>query len=92
MELSNEQLEEIEKFAGLFFGLDDIAIITGIDIDLFIQEYENQHSAIYLAVKKGQLLTEAALRQKTIELAKDGHAPSVGVANDYINTFKMRNV
>lgn len=69
--LSEEDLEEIEKMAGLFFTEEEVEEITGTN---------QQSEGWKRAFRKGSLKAEADLRTAIISLANDGSGPAQSMA------------
>jgi len=76
MNLTDEQLKEVESLAELFFSPGDIAIILEVDQECFIRAIATQYSEIYKAYNKGQLLGESKIRKSVMELAENGSSPA----------------
>lgn len=76
LQLTEEQLKNIEEFAGVCFTPEEIAIIIGIDWETVKKEFKNKKSEIYLRYKKGELMSMFAVRKSIYELAKGGSSAS----------------
>lgn len=88
MNLSNEQLSQIEEMSAALLPPNEIAILLGLDAnqrDLFIDICRNhKNNAIYLAYHQGRLKTKYELRQTVIRLAKAGSPAAEPLADAYI--------
>lgn len=92
MNLSEEQLSEIENMAGLFFSIEDI----GINIDLPLHEVEelreivekDTSNVIYRRYHKGRLTNEVKLRTAINQSALNGSNPA---QNTMLN-FRQQNL
>lgn len=76
---TEQQLEEVEQFASLFYNLHKIALITEIDHDLLRDDYDHK-GVVWKAYMKGYLKSEAEIRQSVIDHAKSGSAPAQNLA------------
>ncbi len=74
MKLSEEQIKSISDYAELLFTPKQVAIIMELDIDSFCKACQTVDNPIGKAYMKGQLMTEAAIRQSIIFHAKNGSA------------------
>ena len=70
--LSQEELECIEKYSGLLFSPSEISDILEVDRQIFIQAYKDNEQNIQTKYKKGFLLAQVSLREKLFALACDG--------------------
>lgn len=89
MELTQQQLQEIEALAGVFFPLKKIAIVLELDAKALSKAYENEGSAVYQAVERGKLTQEAELRKVIFTLAKGGSSPAQSMAMKIIDWEKI---
>ncbi len=89
MNLSEEQIKEIEEYSGLFFSVHDIAVIMELDADLFRKEVKDFGSVAYNAFKRGRLLAEAKVRKGVIDLATSGSGPAQTIALRFIEDSKI---
>lgn len=80
MKLSTEVLKEIEEMAGLFMTPKAISIIVGLDMSDFMDELEDEDSAIYQHYYRGHYKAEAELRTAVMRLAKQGSSPAQTLA------------
>ena len=90
MHLSEEQLNMIEKMAGLFFNPEQIAANIEIeDIELFCSEIELKIGKNYIAYMKGRLKTEMELRESVKMAALNGSNPA---QTQMLNYFKQSEI
>jgi hypothetical protein len=68
---TEEQLREVEHYAGLCFTPQEVGIILGIDPDAFAGDCKH-NPEVSQAYRRGVLLTEAQVRKATIDLARGG--------------------
>ena len=84
MNLNEEQLKEIEEYAGLMFTIKEIAIIMNLSYSDLKEEVKNENGNVYLSFKKGRLLIEAKIRKSIFDLAEDGSSPAQSLSLDLI--------
>lgn len=89
-DISADELEEIKKWAALFYTPKEIAVIQEIDIDAFTDACQQEGSAIFNAFFGGRLMSESELRTSIIKLAKSGSSPAQTMALDMLNKSKMK--
>ncbi len=80
--LSEEQLMEVEKWAGCFFSVEEI---------LEIMEVPECTPQIAAAIRRGKLKSEAATRLSIFELAQSGSAPAQTLAVKMIEADKRKD-
>lgn len=90
MELTEEQLKEIQSFAEAFMDPDTIAMILQIDREEFRKEIRTENSPAYIAFMTGMLKTEAAIRKATITFAKQGSTPALTAAIKFRDELKLK--
>ncbi len=88
MNLSEEQLSEVEEMAGLFFSPLEIAInleLDGDDREYFMAaiECKNLNNPIVAAYMRGWLRTEVELRKAIRQSALNGSSPSQQMMMNY---------
>lgn len=88
MNLSDEQLAQVEEMAAALLPPHEIAILLGFEADqrdLFVDVCRNHKSSpVYLAYHQGRLKTKFELRQTVIRLAKAGSPAAEPLADAYI--------
>jgi hypothetical protein len=92
MNLTEDQLKQLEILAGLFFSLQDMML--ALDIPLYKEQdfkqtvkYEKTHPA-FLAYQKGRLTAEIELRQSIKQAALNGSNPAQTTMMDFYNNSK----
>ena len=85
MNLSEQQLKNIQNLASLLLEPEEIAVLTGIDISSFLSEVENKKGDTYLAYFKGKTETKKAIHENVIKMAKHGSPQAEELAKDFIN-------
>lgn len=76
MNLTTEQLDEVQEMAGLFFSPEDIADNLEVDADDFREEIESKTGKIYHAWRRGWLTAEVALRKSILQASNNGSNPA----------------
>lgn len=88
MQLSDEQLQQIEEMAAALLPPSEIAILIRIDADqrdLFCEICKNHTASdIYTAYHRGRLQTKYELRKTVIKLAKAGSPAAEPLADKYM--------
>lgn len=93
MNLTEEQLEEVERLAGLFFHPADIMTIIGIpihDTDRFfdIIGFEKENP-LFQSYHKGRLTANVELRQAVKQAALNGSNPAQNMMVEFFNKSKI---
>ena len=88
MNLNEDQLNEIEQMAGLFFSPEDVAVNLEMDEDdteLFIAAVANRNTKNYQAgaYLRGWLSAEITLRKAIQQSALNGSSPSQQMLLNY---------
>lgn len=76
MQLTDEQLEHLERMAALFFNFNECAIALEMDEMRFRTEMKRRDSEIHKRYYKGYLNGVARLRESVMELAQRGSNPA----------------
>jgi hypothetical protein len=87
-EYTNEQLKEVELYAGLCFSPREIGVILGVPPDDFATDCRNMPE-VAQAYQRGALLTEAQVRKATIDLARGGSSAAYA---DYRKLITARDL
>lgn len=90
--MTDSQLTEIERLAGLFMKPSDIAIILGIPEAEFRDALSDKKSMCFNRYQKGKLLSEAELRKSVITMAKQGSSPAQSLASKLIDEMNMDEI
>lgn len=88
MNLTEEQLAEIEELGRLFFGINEVAIVLDVDRDAFMAEVKVPMSAAYLHYYRGVLTSEKLIRKSVISLAEQGSPAAQEMANKLLDKCK----
>ena len=93
MNFSEEQLEEAESMASLFYSVEDIMIaleIENTDHEDFrdILQFNNSHP-MFKAYHRGRLTSDIELRTSIKVAALNGSNPAQTAMKDYFNQSKL---
>jgi hypothetical protein len=88
MENSQETLNQVREYAGLFFTVDEIAILLDLDVVQFRREIRGKTSALAKAYLKGKLESMADIRRLTVEFAKKGSPQAEGFVKEYLEKME----
>jgi len=89
MNLTDEQLKQVEEYASYFFSPKEICIILGIDHKTTLTIEGSEFSNAY---QKGSLLSQAKVRKSIIDLAQKGSSPAQALAVQMMDKIKINNV
>lgn len=92
MKLTKQQLEEIERLAGLFFSIKEVALIIGVNTIAFSREVKTFDTVAYQHYNKGRLLKEAEIRTTTMTMAKQGSTPALNQAIKLWQEQQIKNL
>lgn len=81
MNLSQEQLRQIENFASIYFKISDIAIMLGLNEHELRKEINNPLSEAAMYYRRGKLTTKAKLASQEMQLALMGAPQAIENAN-----------
>ena len=88
MELTDEQLKQVEEMSAALLPPAEIAILIKIDFTnrkLFCEICKtHEQSAIYDSYQRGKLTTKLELRRTVVKLAKAGSPAAEPLAEKYI--------
>ena len=89
--LTNEQLDQLENLAKLFYTVSECAVILEVDkknLGILIQDDDTKESKRY---HKGLLESEKEVREKVIEMALRGSTKAQAQAIEFIKQAKLEN-
>lgn len=75
-ELTEADLKDLEYYSGLFLPVEKICLIMGFELEDFLTALSDPEHSISRTFYKGSLLSEVALREKVLKLAKQGSSPA----------------
>lgn len=73
MDFTDEQIESIEKLAGLNYTIKQIAIYLDIDSKYLHSEFGDKESKFRYHFDRGRLIAQADIDQKLLDSAKGGN-------------------
>ncbi len=76
MNLSEEQLSEVEQMGELFYSIDDIADNIGVDAEELAAVMELRAGKVWEAYRRGWLKGDLALRRSIAKAAENGSNPA----------------
>ena len=82
MNLTQQELETIEKLAGLFYTPKQIAIILEIDPEMFEAHIRSETGNTYRAYYKGYYEADIELRKSITQSALSGSSPAQTMLRD----------
>lgn len=77
MTLSNEQLENIQKYASIYLPVSDIALLIDVHADELRDEIRNRSTPASIAYHKGKVVSRVALHNQEMQLAKVGSPAAI---------------
>ena len=86
--MAKQILSEIREYGSLLLTIEEVSILTGIDID----ELVNTELDYYKEYHKGRLETEMEIRKSIIEAAKNGSPDAELKALQMIKSLKTTNL
>ncbi len=89
MNLTEEQLAEVEAFGAAFMKPEEIAVIMELEPVGLRAAIEDQSSAVAKAYKKGFLSSKFQVNRKIVDLAKAGSSPAQAMANKLIQDIEF---
>ena len=89
MKFTNEQLENIEKWAAIYMPISDIAILLSIPADMLRDEIRNKNTEASLAYHKGKAASRLKLHHQEMLLAQVGSP--LAIENAHRNLLDMED-
>ena len=89
MELTKQQLEEVEKYASIYLPISDIATLMEIPADLLRDEIRNKNTEISKAYYKGKAASRVKLHHQEMLLAQVGSPAAI--ENAHRNLLDMED-
>lgn len=87
-ENNEELLNQVREYAGLFFTVDEIAILLDLDVVDFRREIRGKKTPLAKAYLKGKLESMAEIRRLTVEFAKKGSPQAEGFVKEYLEKME----
>lgn len=72
IELTQDQLEQVEKLASIYMKISSIALIIGVDAHELRADISNESSEVSIRYRRGKATSEAELLAQEMQLAKVG--------------------
>lgn len=73
MNLTEEQIETLEKLAGINYSPEEIAMYFGIDEDIFLQWFNEPIFSLKYHYNRGKLIAKATIDIALLDSAKTGN-------------------
>ena len=89
MKFTNEQLENIEKWAAIYMPISDIAILLSIPADMLRDEIRNKNTEVSLAYHRGKAASRLKLHHQEMLLAQVGSP--LAIENAHRNLLDMED-
>lgn len=89
MKFTNEQLENIEKWAAIYMPISDIAILLSIPADMLRDEIRNKNTEASLAYHRGKAASRLKLHHQEMLLAQVGSP--LAIENAHRNLLDMED-
>ncbi|MCR5314393.1 MAG: hypothetical protein K6E52_00660 [Bacteroidaceae bacterium] len=89
MNLSNEHLEQIEKWASIYLPIREMAILLDIPADMLRDEIRNEHTAVSKAYHRGKASSRVKLHHQEMLLAQVGSP--LAIENAHRNLLDMED-
>ena len=86
MNLTEEQLSEVQEMAGLFFAIEDIADnleLTETQVEDLLLDFQLRVGEFFKAYRRGWLIAEVKLRKAIEKAAENGSNPAQQMMLDF---------
>jgi hypothetical protein len=90
IDITDSDLKEIQKLAGLFFTPKEIAVMLEMNPTAFYSACNVEGNDIYNAFTGGRLQGEVDLRESIMKMAKAGSSPAQTMALDMLKQSKLK--
>jgi hypothetical protein len=92
MNLTPEQIDELEKLAGLGYTFKQIALYFNFDYNDVIREYADTNSVFRHHYDRGLLISNALIDMKNLELAKTGNLTASAIIAKKLKDSKFQTI
>lgn len=92
MELSEEQMKQVEYLAGLFYTPKQIAVMVAVVVKEFVTLVQCEDSPIYKAYWKGRYEADLQFRIAVKRLSDLGSSPAQTMVEKMIEESKMQMI
>lgn len=89
MDFTQEQLEQIEKYASIYLPITDIAMLMDIPADMLRDEIRNKSTQVSRAYHKGKAASRVKLHHQEMLLAQVGSP--LAIENAHRNLLDMED-
>ena len=89
MNLTEQQLKEIEELAGLFLEPEEIAVLMDISTNEFFAQLERKRGNIYQAYFRGKTTSKKEIHENVVKMAKHGSPQAEELAKQFIHKQLM---
>lgn len=85
---NNEVLAQIEEYADYFLTFKEIAVLVGVDVEVFQDTDSEEYTAYY----KGKTLAKLEIRKNIIKMARHGSPQAEQLADKYITNQELEEL
>lgn len=89
MKFTQEQLEQINKWASIYLPISDMALMLDIPAEMLRDEIRNKHTEVSLAYYRGKAASRVKLHQQEMLLAQVGSP--LAIENAHRNLLDMED-
>lgn len=91
MQLTNEELLELESLGSAFMDANECAILLQVDADEFKELLADETTEVHQYYHKGRLASVYKTRASIVRQAADGSSPAQALALELIKRIDMRH-
>ena len=89
MKFTQEQLEQINKWASIYLPISDMALMLDVPAEMLRDEIRNKHTEVSLAHHRGKAASRVKLHQQEMLLAQVGSP--LAIENAHRNLLDMED-
>ena len=89
MNFTQEQLEQINKWASIYLPISDMALMLDVPAEMLRDEIRNKHTEVSLAYYRGKAASRVKLHQQEMLLAQVGSP--LAIENAHRNLLDMED-
>ena len=89
MKFTQEQLEQINKWASIYLPISDMALMLDVPAEMLREEIRNKHTEVSLAYYRGKASSRVKLHQQEMLLAQVGSP--LAIENAHRNLLDMED-
>ena len=90
--LNDDQLTELQNFAGLMFSIEEIATLLEVNFYDLKLRLTDKRTPEYQKYQKGILLCQAEIRKTQIQMAKQGSTPAFKHVQELWEMQKIKDI